>query len=134
MVSVSVYILYDKTSYFNHFIKFFINCILIYVYYIYICEYTICHCHLFYRFYENPLVDTSVIGLQAYQEKKHLLSTTTTTNNNNNNNNNNVINEKDGDNNNTMNVDGDIIDDYILHFYDLSIQKPHFCYLFTKTR
>ena len=28
----------------------------------------------------------------------------------------------------------DVIDDYILHFYDLSIQKPHYLYLFTKVK
>ena len=87
-------------------------------------------------------MDTSAVGLQAFQDKKMLPNNNNIKSNNSsskifdvNTSINNItgsINE-DGDDN-TMNVEGDIIDDYILHFYDLSIQKPHFLYLFTKIR
>jgi len=32
------------------------------------------------------------------------------------------------------NDEGLLTDDYILHFYDLSILKPHFCYHFIKVK
>ena len=73
-----------------------------------------------YRFYVNPLVARSVVGKASNGGSSNAsLHPSAST----------IDSMKDGDND-----EGLLTDDYILHFYDLSILKPHFCYHFVKVK